>query len=251
MYFSLNILTELVPAKSDDTTPNRVVSTGAFIAMADLEELRLLIKEQVAANKKQAELPHSMRLDVAKFSGNDPDSWIFSITKYFYLLATPADQRLRIDFVKSVHNRFGPCKYEDPQRALSKLLQTGTVAQYHSEFEKLMNRVTDISKNLLISFYVSGLKPNLQRELLVAKPTSLGDAFSLARVTEAGLEDQGTIVSTAKVTTVPKATTTRFVSPHLENPKSPLLPTPPKGGVATGATPLLIKWISQLNGRKG
>ncbi|GKE78358.1 ty3-gypsy retrotransposon protein, partial [Tanacetum coccineum] len=272
--------------------------------MATLDELRLLIKDQVSANQKQAEafqeqmlalqtelqatknliqigrsggggeialqLPRSMRLDVPKFSGNDPDSWIFSITEYFSLLATPADQRLRIvgfnlegdaaewfrwmtrnnlittweDFVKSVQNRFGPCKYEDPQGALSKLLQTGTVAQYQSEFEKLMNRVTGISENLLISFYVSGLKPNLQRELLVAKPTSLGDAFSLARVTEARLEDQGTIVSTAKVTTVSKPTTTRFVSPRLENPKSPLLPTPPKGGVATGATPLPIKWIS-------
>ncbi|GJV60973.1 ATP-dependent DNA helicase PIF1-like protein [Tanacetum coccineum] len=285
-------------------TTQQVVSTGAFIAMATLDELRLLIKEQVAANQKQTEvfqeqmlalqtelqatksliqigrsggggelalrLPRSMRLDVPKFSGNDPDSWIFSITEYFSLMATPTDQRLRIvwfnlegntaewflwmtrnnlittweDFVKRVQNRFGPCKYDDLQGALSKLLQTGTVVQYQSEFEKLMNRVTDISENLLIAFYVSGLKPNLQCELLVAKPTSLGDAFSLARVTEARLEDQGTIVSTAKVTTVPKPTTTRFVSPRLENPKSPLLPTPPKGGVATRATPLPIKWIS-------
>ncbi|GKB44630.1 ty3-gypsy retrotransposon protein [Tanacetum coccineum] len=104
--------------------------------------------------------------------------------------------------------------------------------------------ISDISENLLISFYVFSLKPNLQRELLVAKLTLLGDAFSLARVTEACLEDQGTIVSTGKVTTIPKPTTTRFVSPRLENPKSPLLPSPPKGGVATWATPLPIKWIS-------
>ncbi|GJX15841.1 ty3-gypsy retrotransposon protein [Tanacetum coccineum] len=104
--------------------------------------------------------------------------------------------------------------------------------------------ISGISKNLLISFYVSDLKPNLQRELLVAKPTSLGDAFSFARVTEARLEDQGTIVLTAKVTAISKPTTTYFVSPRLDNPKSPLLPTPPKGGVATGATPLPIKWIS-------
>ncbi|GKF12412.1 hypothetical protein Tco_0050338, partial [Tanacetum coccineum] len=36
-----------------------------------------------------------------------------------------------------------------------------------------------------------GLTPSLQRKLLVAKPTSLGDAFSLARVAKARLEDQG------------------------------------------------------------
>ncbi|GKE69849.1 ty3-gypsy retrotransposon protein, partial [Tanacetum coccineum] len=177
-----------------------------------------------------------MRLDVPKFSGNDPDSWIFSITDYFSLLVTLADQRLRImgfnlegdaaewfrwmthntlittweDFVKSVQNHFGPCKYEDPQGALSKLLQTGTVAQY-----KLLQTGT-------VAQYQSEFE----------------------KVAEARLEDQGTIVSTAKVTTVSKPTTTHFVSPRLDNPKSPLLPTPPKGGVATRATPLPIKWIS-------
>ncbi|GKC55993.1 ty3-gypsy retrotransposon protein [Tanacetum coccineum] len=130
-------------------------------------------------------------------------------TEYFTLLNILVDQRLRVvgfnlegdaaewfrwmtrnklitswkGFLESVQNRFDPFKYEDPQGALSKLLQTGTIAQYQSEFEKLMNRVTDISEGLLISFYVSGLKPSLQRELLVSKPTSLGDAFALARQT--------------------------------------------------------------------
>nr|GEV33092.1 prolyl oligopeptidase family protein [Tanacetum cinerariifolium] len=34
-------------------------------------------------------IPRSMRLDVPKFSGTDPDRWIFSITEYFTLLSTP------------------------------------------------------------------------------------------------------------------------------------------------------------------
>ncbi|GKF92439.1 hypothetical protein Tco_0279158, partial [Tanacetum coccineum] len=41
-------------------------------------------------------LPRSMRLDVPKFTGDDPERWIFAITEYFTLLNTPADQRLRI-----------------------------------------------------------------------------------------------------------------------------------------------------------
>ncbi|GJV31265.1 retrotransposon-related protein [Tanacetum coccineum] len=53
-----------------------------------------------------------------------------------------------------------------------------------------MNLVTNVYKGLLISFYISGLKPAIQRELLVSKPASLGDAFSLARVTEVRLKDQ-------------------------------------------------------------
>ncbi|GJW37930.1 hypothetical protein Tco_0060850 [Tanacetum coccineum] len=51
-----------------------------------------------------------------------------------------------------------------------------------------MNKVTDIPDSLLISFYISGLKLNLQHELLVSRPTTLGDAFSLARITKAHFE---------------------------------------------------------------
>ncbi|GJR78740.1 hypothetical protein Tco_0149525 [Tanacetum coccineum] len=80
--------------------------------------------------------------------------------------------------------------YEDPNGALSKLLQLGTLKDYQREFEKLMNRATDIPDSLLISFYISGLKLHLQQEFLVSRPTTLGDAFSLSLITEARLDDQ-------------------------------------------------------------
>ncbi|GJX93381.1 hypothetical protein Tco_0347967 [Tanacetum coccineum] len=190
-------------------------------------------------------IPRSMRLDMPKFSGTDPDQWIFSITEYFTLLSTPMDQQLRV----SVRNRFGPCKYEDPQGVLSKLFQKGMVEQYQGEFEKLMHWVTDISAGLLITFYVSGLKPSVQRDMLVAKPTSLGDAFSLVRVTKSRLEDQGVTLPTSRLAVASGSqtmtkTTLRFIATRLENPKPPLLSTPVKVGNNSGATPLPIKWIS-------
>ncbi|GKC40416.1 hypothetical protein Tco_1052800 [Tanacetum coccineum] len=70
----------------------------------------------------------------------------------------------------------------DAKDALSKLLQMGTVAEYHNDFEMLINRVTGISESLLTSFYISGLKLTIQIELLRARPTTLGEAFSLARI---------------------------------------------------------------------
>ncbi|GKD39189.1 ty3-gypsy retrotransposon protein [Tanacetum coccineum] len=124
-------------------------------------------------------IPRSMRLGVPKFLRTDPDR---DAAEWFRWMSR---NKLITDwegFLESVRNRFGPCKYEDPRGALSKLLQFGTVAQYQSDFEKLMHRVTEIPEKLLISFYISGLKPSLQRELLVSKPTTLGDAFSLARI---------------------------------------------------------------------
>ncbi|GKD46782.1 hypothetical protein Tco_1271427 [Tanacetum coccineum] len=74
---------------------------------------------------------------------------------------------------------------KDAKDALSKLLQMGTMAQYDSKFVILANRVTWISENLLKSFYISRLKTTLQCALLRSNPTTLGEAFSLARATEA------------------------------------------------------------------
>ncbi|GJS95891.1 hypothetical protein Tco_0802859 [Tanacetum coccineum] len=85
-------------------------------------------------------IPLSMRLDVPKFNGSDPDTWILAINEYFSLLEMTPEQRLRIiglimegdatdwyrwmthnkltsweDFLESVRSRFGPSKYDDPQ----------------------------------------------------------------------------------------------------------------------------------------
>ncbi|GJZ48557.1 hypothetical protein Tco_0602389 [Tanacetum coccineum] len=73
----------------------------------------------------------------------------------------------------------------DAKDALSKLLQMGTVAEYQMEFEMVIKRVTRISKSLLKSFFISGFKPLLQCALLRSNPTTLGEAFSLARATKA------------------------------------------------------------------
>ncbi|GKA69326.1 hypothetical protein Tco_0775390 [Tanacetum coccineum] len=69
--------------------------------------------------------------------------------------------------------------------ALSKLLQRGTVVEYHNEFEMLINRVTVIYEGSLKAFYISELKPALQCALLRSNPKTLDEAFSLARATEA------------------------------------------------------------------
>ncbi|GJW82413.1 hypothetical protein Tco_0146388 [Tanacetum coccineum] len=77
----------------------------------------------------------------------------------------------------------------DAEYALSKLLQMGTVAEYQNEFEMLIKIVT-IPKSLLKSFYISGLKLDLQRLLFRSNPKTLDDAFSLALAVEARFTDQ-------------------------------------------------------------
>ncbi|GJU25681.1 ty3-gypsy retrotransposon protein [Tanacetum coccineum] len=238
---------------------------GAFIAvLMDEATMRLLLQEHQASEQlaQQQAVAFQRQLDALV----DPESWLFSINEYFTLPNTPADQRLCIvgfnlegatvewfrwmswnglitdwaRFEDSVKNYFGPSKYEDPQGALSKLFQLGSVEDYQNEFEKLMNRVVDIPETLLISFYISGLKLSIQRELLVAKPVTLGDAFSLSRVTVARLNDQ------ASTSFVPKSSNTSGES-LLQRPtlgaKPLTLQAPPKV-LGNMGKPLAIKWIS-------
>ncbi|GKB24861.1 hypothetical protein Tco_0864262 [Tanacetum coccineum] len=61
----------------------------------------------------------------------------------------------------------------DAKDALSKLLQLGTVEDYQREFEMLIKRVT-IPESLLKSFYISGLKLDLQFLQLWEKTSSMG-----------------------------------------------------------------------------
>nr|GEX70963.1 retrotransposon-related protein [Tanacetum cinerariifolium] len=82
--------------------------------------------------------------------------------------------------------------------ALSKLLQIGTVAELESAFVILANRVTGIFANLLKSFYISGLKLELQREVFRSRPTTLGEAFSFVRIVEAHFEDKRSTIAIAK-----------------------------------------------------
>ncbi|GJW62096.1 C2 calcium/lipid-binding domain-containing protein CaLB [Tanacetum coccineum] len=58
-------------------------------------------------------------------------------------------------FEESVKNRFGPSKYEDPEGALSKLLQLGTVEDYQREFEKLMLIPSDHDELRIVVFPIS------------------------------------------------------------------------------------------------
>ncbi|GJS07219.1 hypothetical protein Tco_0364015 [Tanacetum coccineum] len=86
----------------------------------------------------------------------------------------------------------------DAEYALSRLLQRGTVTEYQKEFEMVISRITGKYDYLLASIYILGLKPTLQRALLWSNPTTLEEAFSLARIVEARFEDERSITDITK-----------------------------------------------------
>lgn len=158
----------------------------------------------------------TMKLELQKFDGSDANGWIFRVQEYFDFHDTPADQRLRIvafnfegqasewyqglksnrklttwtDFLIRVKLRFGPSKFEDYEAQLAKLPQSGTVVDYIAEFERLLNKVDEVSEYWLLSMFIGGLRSDIKRDLQMGRPQSLPEAFSLAKMFEARNEEQ-------------------------------------------------------------
>lgn len=153
-----------------------------------------------------------IQLDAPRFHGDDdPYAWAFRIDNYFSFHNTAEAQRLQIvclyldgralcwfrwlktsgllttwdDFLKQVKLRFGPSRFEDHMGKLAKLVQKGSVEEFMSAFERAAVKVEgDLPEALQISLYVSGLKPYIRREVQVRRPTTVEEAFALARLFE-------------------------------------------------------------------
>ena len=149
-----------------------------------------------------------LKRDLPTFDGTDVDDWLFRLEEYFDATGIPLEQRIKfasfhmiglayawykwlirndytrdwLVFVDALQKRFGTNLYTNPQEALKELKQQGTVADYQNQFEALSTRVTGLSEQWLISFFVTGLNDYLKCQLRLAKPTSYHDAVALARL---------------------------------------------------------------------
>lgn len=79
---------------------------------------------------------------------------------------------------------FGPSLYDCPHSTLFKLTQTALVNEYYVEFTALANRTQGISTNALLDCFLSGLRPEIKRDVLAQSPLSLAKAVSLAKLFE-------------------------------------------------------------------
>lgn len=159
---------------------------------------------------------HSIKHDIPRFDGRDPLGWIFKIQQMFDYQNTPEEERITVasfyldgaalswyqwmfsngfitswtGFLQALESRFTPTFYEDPKGALFKLSQRGSVNDYLTEFERLANRVIGLPPPFLLSCFVSGLSPEIKREVLALQPISLPQATALAKLQEDKLRDR-------------------------------------------------------------
>ncbi|KAL4584148.1 hypothetical protein LXL04_008739 [Taraxacum kok-saghyz] len=158
---------------------------------AKLDQLiQLMIDQRVNPPPPPPPRQHNQNIRPPKillptFDGSNPLNWIFQAENYFMYYAIAPPQRLSLaEFSRALELRFGPSTYENHQATLFKLHQTTTVSAYQSAFEKLSNRVTDLGPEALLNCFLSGLRADIQNEIAIHHPTSLHQAYGLAKLVE-------------------------------------------------------------------
>jgi hypothetical protein len=145
------------------------------------------------------------------FDGTSPIlEWIFKAEKFFTFHNTPDAARVDIaamhfdkevvawfqmlhrmnavttwaQLTHALETEFGPSLFDSPMAELFKLTQTGSVSDYYLKFMSLANRSFGLTDDHLLTYFMSGLHPDIQRDVMVQSPASLLRAVSLAKLYE-------------------------------------------------------------------
>jgi hypothetical protein len=153
---------------------------------------------------------HVPKIDMRKFDGKDPITWILQMEQFFDLHNVPHTQKVRIASLYLEPNQFvwyrWLCSrkslvtwtifmeemiahYEDTRSntffsQLINLKQKGSVTEHIENFQRLNIKVTDIPDEHLIDVFIGTLKDNIQHEVHLWEPKSLENAFKVARNVE-------------------------------------------------------------------
>ena len=157
------------------------------------------------------------RMEFPQFNGDDMVGWVYKCEQYFLLEATPPELKVRVasvylegkasqwhrlfmksripndalkweEYIKAMNCRFGPNAFEDPMFDLTNLKQEGSIQEYMDEFEMLLGRV-ELPEDYAISCFLTGLNPEIQSTVRLLQPTSLHQAYALARLRETSLSN--------------------------------------------------------------
>ena len=141
-----------------------------------------------------------------RFDGSDATNWISRVEYYFNHLLMPDAHRLHYavmlcdppaadwvfnysanndfvtwqEFLEDVRHRFEPQSFQNYFGLIAKLVQTGSVAEYHDTFEKYLNQIQGIPESELFTLFVAGLKPDMQERVKLHRPSSLAAAMALS-----------------------------------------------------------------------
>jgi hypothetical protein len=194
---------------------------------------------------------HVPKIDMRKFDGKDPITWILQMEQFFDLHDVPHTQKVQIASLYLEPNQFvwyrWLCShkslvtwtifmeemivhYEDTRSntffsQLINLKKKGSVIEHIENFQRLNIKVTYIPDDHLIDVFIGTLRDNIQHEVLLWEPKSLENAFRVARNVESknmAMETRRTTPNIYRENNAPSSKTpqpTRLTPQQLEERK--------------------------------
>jgi len=87
----------------------------------------------------------------------------------------------------AMEKHFRPSPFDSPRSTLFKLHQVDSISHYYTTFASLSTCVEGLIDEALLDCFISGLKPEVKREVLVQSPPTLLHAVALAKLYDAKL----------------------------------------------------------------
>ncbi|XP_042038388.1 uncharacterized protein LOC121784292 [Salvia splendens] len=160
--------------------------------------------------------PGGLTMKPPRFDGSNVVSWISRVQFYFDHCRLPEDHRLHYavmlfeppvaewvfnyregnpsarwsEFLEDVRRRFDPKCFVDYFGVLAKLCQTGSLEEYNSEFDGMLNRVRGVPDGRLVTLYVEGLQQPVRNQVKFQYPPSVAAAMALAVEFDAAIDKQ-------------------------------------------------------------
>ncbi|KAG9453191.1 hypothetical protein H6P81_006095 [Aristolochia fimbriata] len=148
-------------------------------------------------------------VEFGRFSGGNPNSWVFQAKQYFDFYHILDDQKLSLasfylegealewyrwlyenkqlvdwdHFVEKLVRQFRKRNLEAPE-GRAKLRQISTVANYLVNFEAVTNEIVTLLDTFLVHCFISGLRIDIKTIVVIHEPKILYDAISLAHLHE-------------------------------------------------------------------
>lgn len=156
---------------------------------------------------------------------------------------------------KALESQFGSSLFENPMAELFKLQQTGSVSKYYLQFMSLANRSVGLSEDAFFNCFISGLDPDIRRDVIDMTPSTLLRVVALEKLYE---KKYNPIVKTIKSNFVQRysqlSSNTKYPAQAKSVTKTqlpPLLPTPPGPPLKTSNVKRISPAEMQLGREKG
>eukprot|EP00253_Pinus_taeda_P016807 PITA_16807 len=151
-----------------------IVTNGERVVKETHDENKKNVNHDSIDSNVGSKICHIPKIDMKKFDGKDPATWILEMEQFFDLNNVQNTQKQIMKIQKETLF----------SSQLISLKQKGSIMEHIEEFQKSNIRVKNIQEEHIIDVFKRTLKDNIQHVFRFWEPDSLEKAFKLARKME-------------------------------------------------------------------